>query len=62
MHCNMYFVLQIDPIEGNEGVLQASEPVFEEVQQRVKKEDPQRRGSVRVTLFPDYKAKLWEQG
>ena len=59
MCCNTYFVSQRNP---NEGLLQASEPVHEAVQQQEKKEDPERRGSVRVTLYLDCTAKPWEQG
>jgi len=44
----------------NEGLLQESEPVHEVVQQQEKKEDMERRESVRVYL--ECTAKPWEQG
>lgn len=44
----MYFGLQKDPDEDNKGVVQASEPASEEVQERVMKEGPD--STVRVSV------------
>ena len=46
MYSDMYFAQQRDPSEGNEGVIQASEHVSEEMQERAKAGDPQSRVSV----------------
>ena len=46
MYSDMYFVQQRDPSEGNEGIIQASERVSEEMQEQAKAGDPQSRVSV----------------
>ena len=48
MYSDVYFVQQRDPSKGNEGVIQASERISEEMHERAKAGDPQSRVSESV--------------